>query len=55
MISTLVLFGILPVTGVTIIVIHIVSCMLDHREINNRLVELEARLKEIDNKLDRLI
>lgn len=38
-----------------IVVLYVVGCASDHREINNRLVELEARLKEIDNKLDRLI
>lgn len=53
MISTLVLFGILPVIGVTIIVLHIVKCMSDHREINTQLNELETQLKEINTKLDR--
>lgn len=53
MISTLVLFGIIPITGITIIVIHIVSCMSAHREINTRLIELETQLKEVNTKLDR--
>ena len=53
MISTLVLFGILPVIGVTIIALHIVGCKSDHREINTRIIELDTQLKEVNTKLDR--